>query len=87
MSSPTSTQALPEFAVKVAEVLEREFSANVEAERTGLRDNVRFLVRSDKFSGMWHTERQRRIWDVVDGVISREETLSISLILALAPED
>ena len=63
MSTATATNNLPDFAVKVADALEREFSAKVEAERTGLRDDVRFLVRSDRFSGMWHTERQRRIWE------------------------
>ena len=82
-----TTQQLPAFAVKLADALAHEFDARVEAERTGLRDNVRFIVRSDGFSGTPHMERQRKIWEVVDRTITDEESLSISLIMAAAPED
>jgi hypothetical protein len=44
-----------------------------------------FYLVSRKFKGVSHLRRQDMAWEVVDSVLTREQALQVSAILALAP--
>lgn len=76
------TQAQAEMLVAA---LARQFDAEVEAEPIGGNGRFRFAIVSPQFAGLPQLQRQDAIWQVVDGVLPREATLDVSMILAFEP--
>jgi acid stress-induced BolA-like protein IbaG/YrbA len=76
-----------ERAAALAAELRNRFGGEVEAEAVNGSGRFRFIVVSDRFDRMPHLQRQDAVWEVVDTVLSREETLDVSLVLTLAPTD
>jgi stress-induced morphogen len=66
--------------------LERRFDARVEPEEVA-PGRFRLDVVSPKFSQMPPLRRQDDVWEAVDQILSREQTLDISLILTYAPDE
>lgn len=66
--------------------LEKAFEAEVEAEKVADK-RYRFSVVSPKFAKMSQLKRQDAVWNEVDKVLSKEDALGVSLILAYAPEE
>jgi hypothetical protein len=63
------------------------FGGEAEAEQVNQNGRYRFAIVSPQFNSMPHLRRQDEAWKVVDEVLSREETLDVSLILTYAPGD
>jgi len=64
--------------------LERRFGAKVDAEQVS-PGRFRLAVVSPQFAQWTPLHRQDEVWKVVDEVVSREQTLDITLILTYAP--
>jgi hypothetical protein len=74
-------------AKKLAAEIKKRFAADVEVEQIDPKGRFRFNVASPRFEKMPHLKRQDLLWDVVDEVLSRQDTIDISLILAYAPSE
>jgi hypothetical protein len=74
-------------AKSLAESLARQFGGDAEFEPVNEKGRYRFAIETNRFNGVPHLQRQDEIWDFVNEVVPREETLDISLILAFAPAD
>lgn len=79
--------ALPAYARKLRDQLLTAFGGTVSVERTGTGRRCGFTILSEAFSGIDHSERQERIWKVVDETLTKRESLEISVIVAFAPDD
>ena len=78
---------LPEYAARLADALRQEFDAVVEIERTGVRENTRIIVRSEQFVGVPYWDRHLMMKKVIDRTITREQRMTIPLIMSNAPGD
>lgn len=74
-------------AERLSEKLREQFDARVDLERVTDNGRYRFAVTSEQFNGMPQMERQDLIWQVVDAVLSRNEVLDVSIILAYSPQE
>lgn len=74
-------------ADQLADALRKRFDGEVEFEPISSDGRYRFAVTSRQFEAMPHLDRQDDIWLVVDQVLTKPETLDISLILAFAPSE
>ena len=70
----------------IAQLLEKEFAGRVELEDVG-GGRYRFAIVSERFAAMSQLQRQDIAWSAVDGAISRDKSLDISLIVTLAPDE
>jgi hypothetical protein len=50
-------------------------------------DRFRFEVIWGKFDSMGHPERQRLVWDIVDGVLEKQDLLNVAMIITLGKHD
>jgi len=66
--------------------LKRRFHAQVEAEQVS-PGRFRLGVVSPQFAGVPGLRRQDRIWEAIDEMLDREQTLDISLVLAYSPDE
>lgn len=73
-------------AQELADKISEKFGAQVEIENVA-KGRYRFTVVAQSFKNVTHLSRQDMIWDFVDSVIPRDETLGITLILAFAPDE
>lgn len=70
----------------LARVLHDHFAAHVDLEEVA-HGRFRYTLVSPQFTNMAHLERQDRVWEVIDQNVTRDQTLDISLVLTLAPDD
>jgi hypothetical protein len=84
-------RSLPASVRKLARAIQAEYPGEVEVERVSSGnswpDRFRFAVVSPKFKSMRPMQRQDRLWDIVDRVMSRDEAFAISVILAFSPSE
>jgi len=84
-------RALPASVRKLTRAIKTEYSGEVEVERVSSADSwpdrFRFAVVSPKFKSMTPMQRQDKLWDIVDRVMTPEESLAISIILAFSPSE
>jgi len=73
-----------EQADELLTALESRFGGDVEAEEVS-PGRYRIIIETPTFTNMPHLTRQDRLWEVVDEVLPRENTLDITLIIAFAP--
>jgi stress-induced morphogen len=66
--------------------LVRRFGGEGEAEEVN-PGQFRFALVSPQFSGVPHLRRQDSIWEVVERVLTREQILGLTLVVAYAPEE
>ena len=76
----------PDDARRLTTALKGRFGGNAEAEEVS-PGRYRFAVVSPLFDGVPHLRRQDQIWLVVDAVLSREQVVDLSLVLAFAPDE
>ena len=81
------TIELPLPVKKATDALRERLHATVDAEPVGTANRYRLGVMSTQFSGMPHMRRQDLVWEIVDSVLDREESLMLTVILALSPEE
>ena len=74
-------------AENLARLLRERFNAQVDYEEVNSNGRYSFAVVSEQFHGVPHLTRQDRIWKVIDEVLSKEDTMGISLVLAFDPSD
>jgi hypothetical protein len=55
------------------------------SEMVGGIERFSFYLVSPRFRGMSHLKRQDIAWEIVDSILTRDEALQVSAILALAP--
>lgn len=67
--------------------LKGRFGGEAEAEQVNPNGRYRFAIVSPQFEAVPHLRRQDEAWKVVDEVLSREETLDVSLVLTYAPDE
>jgi len=67
--------------------LAARFGGEAEAEQVNPSGRYRFAVVSPRFETVPHLKRQDEAWKVVDEVLTREETLDVSLVLTYAPAE
>jgi len=86
-----SERALPASVRKLVKAIKAEFAGEVEVERVSTGnswpDRFRFGVVSPKFKSMRPLQRQDRLWEIVDRVMTAEESFAISVILAFSPSE
>lgn len=76
------------FLRKLKALLRREFPrSTMELRITVPRYRVGGLFIWDGFDELEPIDRQQRLWDVLEEVLSKEEQRSISAILTLTPEE
>ena len=81
---------LPPAITRLKKALASEFGGVVDVQPvpgSGVRDYFRVGLVSPRFRRMPHLKRQDAVWDVADRVLTREETLLVSMILAYAPNE
>ena len=82
---------LPEKITRVVQAIRDELGAEVDVERVQnldpFPDRFRLAVVSKQFESVPHLERQDRLWEIVDRVLDRGESLAISMILAFSPNE
>jgi acid stress-induced BolA-like protein IbaG/YrbA len=81
---------LPPAITRLKKALASEFGAVVDVQPVpggSLPDYFRVALVSTRFARMPHLKRQDAVWDVADRILSREEVLSVSMILAFAPNE
>jgi hypothetical protein len=71
---------------QIAAALSQRFTAHVESEEVS-PGRFRFDVFSKHFGDVSHLTRQDQAWEVVDHILSREESDDVSIILTAGPED
>jgi stress-induced morphogen len=71
---------------KLLDELKLRFQAHVEAEQVS-PGRFRLGVVSPQFAGVPGLRRQDRIWEAIDEILDREQTLDISLVLAYSPDE
>jgi hypothetical protein len=76
-----------ERADALVDALKAEFGGEAEAERVTRDGRYRFEVTSPRFDAVPQLQRQDMAWRVVDRVLSREETLDITLVITYSPRD
>jgi hypothetical protein len=74
-------------ADELVSALVTRFGGEGEAEQVHQDGRYRFTIVSPRFDSMAHLRRQDEVWKVVDQVLSREETLDVSLVLTVAPDE
>ena len=74
-------------AKELVSALSAKFGGTAEAELVGKKGRYRFSLVSPKFRRRALLERQDAIWHYVDQIVSREDNLDITLILAFAPSE
>ena len=86
MAKAAMTRA-PAFVADLRAALQRELrGAQVQAEQ--IRGNrYRFEVLWERFSGVGHPERQKRVWAIAERVVPGPRLLDVGMILTLAPEE
>jgi stress-induced morphogen len=55
----------------------------VDVEANGNPPRYEFLLTSPGFKGMSHLRRQDAVWEVIDGLLTREEALEVTGVLPL----
>lgn len=72
---------------KLVDAFKERLAGEVESssEVVGGIERYSFYLVSPRFKGMSHLKRQDIAWEIVDSVLSRDEALQVSAILALAP--
>ena len=72
---------------KLVGAFKARFGGKVEHEKEVVAgvERFSFYLVSPKFKSLSHLKRQDAVWEVVDSVLSREEALQVSAVLALAP--
>lgn len=82
-----SKKELPAEIRKVADLFRKELTARVDVEPVSGTKRYRLAVMSKQFDKMDHLDRQDRLWDLVDQVLTKKQSRTISLILAFAPKE
>ena len=77
----------PDRADALVAALVSRFGGEAEAEQVAADGRYRFAIVSPRFESMPHLRRQDDVWKVVDEVLTREETLDVSLVLTMAPDE
>jgi hypothetical protein len=72
---------------KLGEAFHKELAAEVDIEPVPGMQRYRLAVISRKFQGMHHLDRQDRLWEIVDRVLTPKQAMKISIILAFAPRE
>jgi hypothetical protein len=72
---------------KLVGAFKARFGGQIEhdSEVVGGMERFSFYLVSPKFKPLSHLKRQDAVWEVIDSVLSREEALQVSAVLALAP--
>ena len=72
---------------KLVDAFKARFGGQVahDKEVVGGLERFSFYLVSPKFKSLSHLKRQDAAWEVIDSVLSREEALQVSAVLALAP--
>ncbi len=50
-------------------------------------DRFRFVVIADEFDGMEHPQRQRKVWDLADKTLGKDNLLNVAMIITLSPTE
>lgn len=72
---------------KLVTAFKARFGGQVEHDKeiVGGVERFSFYLVSPKLKSLSHLKRQDAVWEVIDTVLSREEALQVSAVLALAP--
>lgn len=78
----------PQLKKKIEDILRAEFPGETVDVSDGYGENIHVIIVSRKFDGMRETEKQDRLWSVIDkGGLSDFEKTRISMILPYSPSD
>ena len=73
-------------AARLVTAFEQRFGGQVELYHDdGDNGRFQFSVVSPQFTGLTQLERQDAVWEAVDKVLSREESLDVSMVWTFAP--
>lgn len=50
-------------------------------------ERYRFMVVAPSFEKVGHPERQQKVWDTAEKVLSREELRNVAMIITMAPTE
>lgn len=71
----------------LAQSLEKKFGGHAEFEALERAGQYRFAIASTRFKRMGVLKRQDKVWEVVNKILSRDESLDVSMILTFAPSE
>lgn len=82
---------LPKEIKRLVRTLKNELSADVDVElvpsSVAFPNRYRLAIVSAKFEPMTHLKRQDLVWEIIDRVLDREQSLAVSMILAFSPRE
>jgi hypothetical protein len=78
-----------ELCDRIESILRSRFPGDtIDASLSGIRNNVHVLVVSKSFDDLTESQKQERLWDILeDGGLSKDELGRISLILPLSVQE
>lgn len=80
---------LPKEIKTLVRTLKQELSAEVDVElvpsEDPFPDRYRLAIVSKSFERMTHLKRQDFIWEIINRVLVREQSMAVSMVLAFSP--
>lgn len=87
MAHANVTKKVPEYVDKLETELQRALPGSRIWHEFIRKDRYRLIIVSDKFDRLGHPERQRKVWDIADGILDKSDLLKVSMILTMSESE
>lgn len=86
MAEGTVTQ-IPPFVDRLSAALSKLLPDSEIGHEHVRAERYRFMVVSSAFEEMGHPERQRKVWDAAEKVLTRDEIRNVAMIITMAASE